>query len=136
MNIRQEFRDFLSGSKINETKLDESVISAIVDTVKLFGYKKDYISYTKNSQKNFEKISIFDNDIHKLEKLKKERQELLNKFLYLSPYETMAYAYQFVKEYKSLSPSGIINKLKENGILINNLTKKYIAMYWIIRNKI
>lgn len=63
------FREFLKKSELNEAKLSESVVSAIADTVKLFGYKKEDISYTKNSQKNFEKISIFDNDMQKLEKL-------------------------------------------------------------------
>lgn len=65
----KSFREWLNESKLNETKLDESIISAIADTVKLFGYKKDDMSYTKNSHKNFEKISVFDKDIQKLEKL-------------------------------------------------------------------
>lgn len=102
-----------------------------------FKQSEQVVTKINHIAKEMSTLNIFDlEDSKKFEKLKKERQELLNKFLYLSPYETMAYAYQFVKEYKSLSPSGIINKLKENGILINNLTKKYIAMYWLIRNKI
>ena len=75
-------------------------------------------------------------DVMKYQILFPERQKLLNKFLYLSPYESMAYAYQFVKEYKNLLPSEIINKLRDDKIPVNNLTKKYIGMYWLIKDKI
>lgn len=118
MDIRQEFRDFLSESKINETKLDESVISAIADTVKLFGYKKDDISYTKNSQKNFEKISIFDNDIHKLEKLGNTIKKATdNKLVYIIIYTENNYG----EETKALYISNIENTLIDKKRILKRL---------------
>jgi vacuolar-type H+-ATPase subunit I/STV1 len=69
-------------------------------------------------------------------KLLKVYNALLDTFLYLTPYESMAYAYQFVKEYKNIKPQAILDKMKEDKIKINNITKKYVAMYWLIKDKI
>lgn len=66
----------------------------------------------------------------------KERNELVKQYQYLTPYETMAYACQFVKDYKHMNPTNIIKEMEKNKIPVNNLTKKYIAMYWLIRDKI
>ena len=66
----------------------------------------------------------------------KERNELVKQYQYLTPYETMAYACQFVKDYKYMNPTNIIKEMEKNKIPVNNLTKKYIAMYWLIRDKI
>lgn len=104
-------------------------------------------NYFKQSEKIVKRINdlakdinlldmMDEKDVKKYKVLNSERNKLLNNFLYLSPYESMAYAYQFVKEYKNLLPQEIIEKLKDNKILINNLTKIYIAMYWLIRSKI
>ena len=87
-----------------------------------------------------DKINALDNSIpeqaKEFQKLYKQYNELKNTFLFLTPYESMAYAYQFVKEYKNLLPYEILEKLKEDNIKINNVTKKYVAMYWLIRDKI
>ena len=65
------------------------------------------------------------NNVKIFQKQYKIYQELTDKFLYLTPYESMAYAYQFVKEYYYyLTPSAIIDKLRADNIKINNITKK------------
>ena len=76
------------------------------------------------------------NNVKIFQKQYKRYQELTDKFLYLTPYESMAYAYQFVKEYYYLTPSAIIDKLRADNIKINNITKKYVGMYWLIKDKI
>ena len=60
------FREWLA-----EKELNESIISVIADTAKQFGYNKDDIHYANNQTKKFEKVSIYDNDVSKLEKLGK-----------------------------------------------------------------
>ena len=42
----------------------------------------------------------------------------------------------FVKDYKELKPEQIFKEFEKEKIPLNNLTKKYIAMYWLIRDKI
>lgn len=76
------------------------------------------------------------NNVKIFQKQYKRYQELTDKFLYLTPYESMAYAYQFVKEYYYLTPSAIIDKLRADNIKINNITKKCVGMYWLIKDKI
>lgn len=76
------------------------------------------------------------NNVKIFQKQYKRYQELTDKFLYLTPYESMVYAYQFVKEYYYLTPSAIIDKLRADNIKINNITKKYVGVYWLIKDKI
>lgn len=129
--------------------IDFNTLEAIIghEMVHKEQHKNAGQNYFKQSEKIVKRINdlakdmnlldmMDEKDIKKYKILNSERNKLLNDFLYLSPYESMAYAYQFVKEYKNLLPQEIIEKLKDNKILINNLTKKYISMYWLIRNKI
>lgn len=48
----------------------------------------------------------------------------------------MAYAYQEVKSNTSGKISDIIDKLLRNGFIVDNKLKKYIGMYWLIKDKI
>jgi hypothetical protein len=74
-----------------------------------------------------------------LNKLNSEINKIYNYFLYLTPYEKMAYAYQFVYMNKNLNPNDIIKKLKNSvetkDFPITSDFKKYVAMYWLLRNK-
>lgn len=76
------------------------------------------------------------NEVKTLSALHKKYKEMLDVFLFLTPYESMAYAYQFVKEFYYLTPMGIIKQMEKEGIKLTNKTKKYIAMYWLIKDKI
>ena len=157
-NIKFHYSNDIRGSynknedKINiyfPKNIDFNTLEAIIghEMVHKEQHKNAGQNYFKQSEKIVKRINdlakdmnllnmMDEKDIKKYKILNSERNKLLNNFLYLSPYESMAYAYQFVKEYKNLLPQEIIEKLKDNKILINNLTKKYIAMYWLIRNKI
>ncbi len=71
-----------------------------------------------------------------------ERNLLINKhqvsldtFTKNSKFEQMAYAYQMVREY-DFTPSKLINILKYNGFTITNTLKKYIGMYYLIKDNI
>ena len=48
----------------------------------------------------------------------------------------MAYAYQEVKNNISGKIADIIKKLERNGFIVDNKLRKYIGMYWLIKDKI
>lgn len=62
--------------------------------------------------------------------------KIYNDYLYNTVYEKMAYAYQEVKMNTTGKVSDIIDKLKRNGFVVDNKLKKYIGMYWLIKDKI
>ena len=62
----------------------------------------------------------------------KERLE----FLQNSVFEKMAYAYSEVKMNRDGKLSDLIDKFRKNGFLVDNKLKKYIGMYWLIKDKI
>ena len=49
-------------------------------------------------------------------------------------YEQMAYVYQTVKENPDLTPNQLIQYFKNLGFKIDYRLKKYIGMYWLIRD--
>lgn len=49
-------------------------------------------------------------------------------------YEQMAYVYQIVKENPDLTPNQLIQYFKNFGFKIDFKLKKYIGMYWLIRD--
>ena len=62
----------------------------------------------------------------------KERLE----FLQNSVFEKMAYAYSEVKMNKDIKLSDLLNKFKQSNFIIDNKLKKYIGMYWLIKDKL
>ena len=62
----------------------------------------------------------------------KERLE----FLQNSVFEKMAYAYSEVKMNKDMKLSDLLTKFKKSNFIIDNKLKKYIGMYWLIKDKI
>lgn len=51
-------------------------------------------------------------------------------------YEQMAYVYQVVKENPNLTPNQLVKYFEKIGFNINYRLKKYIGMYWLIRDKL
>lgn len=126
-----------------------NVIEALIghEMVHREQHKRAGENYFKQSEKIVKEINTLGSEINQIDMMipgnakifqkKNERyKELLNKFLYLTPYESMAYAYQYIKEYYYLTPSAILDKLREDNIKLNNITKKYVGMYWLIKDKI
>lgn len=69
-------------------------------------------------------------------KLRIKNIKIYNDYLYNTVYEKMAYAYQEVKSNTSGKITDIIDKLQRNGFVVDNKMRKYIGMYWLIRDKI
>lgn len=111
-----EFRDWLRKKEAEE--LNESVVSAIADTAKQFGYNKDYIHYTNNQSKKFEKVSIFDNDISKLEKLGKIIKKSTDDRLFYWIIDTEN---NFGEQSKALYVSNIENTLIDKKRIVKKL---------------
>lgn len=68
--------------------------------------------------------------------LRQKNIKIYNDYLYNTVYEKMAYAYQEVKMNTTGKVLDIIDKLKRNGFVVDNKLKKYIGMYWLIKDKI
>ena len=62
----------------------------------------------------------------------KERLE----FLQNSVFENMAYAYSEVKMNRDGKLSDLIEKFRKSKFVIDNKLKKYIGMYWLIKDKL
>ena len=133
----------------DDKKVDNNSIEAMVahELVHKEQHKRAGENYFKQSEIMIKKINALGKEISSLYMTNpkspsiawnknKERLALLDEFKYLSPYESMAYACQFVKNYKDSSPKEIFKHLEDDKIPLNNITKKYIAMYWLIRDKI
>lgn len=69
-------------------------------------------------------------------KLRLKNIKIYNDYLYNTVYEKMAYAYQEVKNRASENITDIIKKLEKSGFTVDNKMRKYIGMYWLIRDKI
>ena len=72
-------------------------------------------------------------------KTQKEIENKINFFLYNTSQEKMAYAFQLVMDttFGFKSPSDIIKHLEKIPTLkIDNQLKKYIGMYWLIKDKL
>ena len=80
--------------------------------------KKDEIHYTSNQQKKFEKVSVFDNDASKLEKLGKIIKKATDgELVYLIIYTENNYG----EETKALYVSNIRNNLIDKKRIIKEL---------------
>lgn len=51
-------------------------------------------------------------------------------------YEQMAYVYQTIKENPELTPNQLVKYFTNLGFVIDFKLKKYIGMYWLIKDKI
>ncbi len=93
---------------------------------------KDFVYKLNNLVKNFNKTPTLKN--------KNKFENLENKFRYSTTQEKMAYAYQYVKLRQTMdfnSPSDIINYFKQIPYFgVTKQFKKYIGMYWLIKERI
>ena len=69
-------------------------------------------------------------------KLRLKNIKIYNDYLFNTVYEKMAYAYQEVKNNTSGKIADIIKKLERSGFIADNKLRKYIGMYWLIKDKI
>jgi hypothetical protein len=78
---------------------------------------------------------VYKNELIKLDKLFKQKDL---EYKHLNPFEEMAYAYQSVKTYAKIlnSPQEIIELLLYTKFPVTKRLKKYISMYWLIKDKI
>lgn len=108
--------------------------------------KKSNGKYLEQSLTLIRKINNLGKNIKSSED-EKEYDKIYSEFVYGSSQEKMTYAYQFVKlrndkEYNFKNPSDIIhyielfNSKSSIKYTIDNKMKKYIGMYWLIRDKI
>lgn len=51
-------------------------------------------------------------------------------------YEQMAYVYQTIKENPDLTPNQLVKYFTKFGFVIDFKLKKYIGMYWLVKDKI
>ena len=100
---------------------------------------KHFQDFTENIVKEINYLATKFNETQDMSILNK-RNELLNYFLYGNVYEMMAYAYQLVKDrdsYNLNSPSDVINYFdKFLNTKVPKKFKKYVGMYWIIKEKL
>lgn len=126
-------------------------IEAIIghEVIHRIQHKKSNGKYLEQSKKLVQDINKMADKVNNStdEKYMKKYNELLSKFLYSSVQEKMTYAYQLVKlrndkEYNFKSPSDIVKYIKKFNSLsttkyeIDKKFKKYIGMYWLIKDEI
>lgn len=104
----------------NYFKQSEKAIKELND---IFNKLKDLSKNLLVHRKEFDKLNIL-------------YAEKLKHFQYLSSYEKMAYAYQYVKNNKNKDPYDILETIKFPEMRNDAKFRKYIGMYWLIRNKI
>ena len=141
---KDEVHIFFDDKKISNAEIEAMIAHELVHKEQ---HKRAGENYFKQSEKLVNKINTLAKEISSLDmtipgnysilqnKLK-ERNKLTDIYQYASPYESMAYACQFVKDYKNLSPKEIFKEMEKLKITVTYATKKYVAMYWLIRDKI
>lgn len=141
---KDEVHIFFDDKKVDNNSLEAMVAHELVHKEQ---HKRSGENYFKQSEAMVYKINTLAQEINSLDMSNskspsiawnktKERLALLERFKYLSPYESMAYACQFVKNYTHLLPKQILKQLEDDKIPLTNTLKKYVAMYWLIRDKI
>ena len=111
-----------------QNKLNTKFIEQAENLVKRINSRQEKMSELMNintieSMKEWQKLLKIN---------EKERLE----FLLNSVFEKMAYAYSEVKMNRDGKLSDLIEKFRKNGFLVDNTLKKYIGMYWLIKDKL
>jgi hypothetical protein len=121
----------------------------------MIGHEMVHKIQHKHSNKYFEQSEKIINQINSNEKklielfsintkesmrewniLRQKNLKIYNDYLYNTVYEKMSYAYQEVKMNTSGKINDIIVKLERMGFIVDNKLRKYIGMYWLIKDKI
>ena len=111
-----------------QNKLNAKFIEQAENLVKRINARQ----YKMNELMNINTIESMK-EWQKLFKLnEKERLD----FLQNSVFEKMAYAYSEVKMNKNLKLSDLLEKFRTSKFIIDNKLKKYIGMYWLIKDKL
>jgi len=127
------------GKNVNKDEVEAILSHELVHKEQ---HKKSNGKWQSNLIKQINKINDLykkikkEKDVNKRLNLKKEYRKLLDEFHYKSPQEEMAYAMQFVKGRKSYgfnSPNDIVIRFKDS---FSNKFKKYVYLYWQIKDKI
>ena len=110
-----------------QNKLNTKFIEQAENLVKRINSRQEKMSKLMNintveSMKEWQKL------------LKINEKERLD-FLQNSVFEKMAYAYSEVKMNRDGKLSDLIEKFRKSKFVIDNKLKKYIGMYWLIRDK-
>ena len=111
-----------------QNKLNTKFIEQAENLVKRINSRQEKMSELMNintieSMKEWQKL------------LKINEKERLD-FLQNSVFEKMAYAYSEVKMNRDGKLSDLIEKFRKSKFVIDNKLKKYIGMYWLIRDKL
>ena len=104
--------------------------------------KRSGEKYYEKTKKIVQEINAVYNDyiIHQTEELKELYYKKLDYFTKGTSQEKIAYAYQMTKsrddkDYNFKTPTDIVNYLERlPGFKLDNQFKKYIGMYWLIKN--
>ena len=111
-----------------QNKLNTKFIEQAENLVKRINSRQEKMSELMNintieSMKEWQKLLKIN---------EKERLE----FLQNSVFEKMAYAYSEVKMNRDGKLSDLIEKFRKSKFVIDNKLKKYIGMYWLIKDKL
>ena len=111
-----------------QNKLNTKFIEQAENLVKRINSRQEKMSELMNintieSMKEWQKL------------LKINEKERLD-FLQNSVFEKMAYAYSEVKMNRDGKLSDLIEKFRKSKFVIDNKLKKYIGMYWLIKDKL
>ncbi len=105
---------------------------------KYFEQSEKIINQINTNEKKL--IELFNTNtkesMRELNILRQTNLKIYNDYLYNTVYEKMAYAYQEVKMNTSGKIRDIIIKLERMGFVVDNKLRKYIEMYWLIKDKI
>ena len=112
-------------SGINFFKLTEKMVKELQELINKRNY---YLSLPSGSL-------IYKKELDNINELIKQKDL---EYKHLNTFEEMAYAYQSVKTYSNLldKPHEIIELLLHIKFPVSKRLKKYIAMYWLIKDKI
>lgn len=125
------------GKNVNKNEVEAMLSHELVHKEQ---HKRAGKYWQKQIKSKIDEISTIANLINKEKNpskridLKKEYRKLLDNLNYYNPQEQMAYAMQFVKGRKSYgftSANDIVQKYN-----LGNKFKKYVYMYWLIKNEI
>lgn len=112
----------------------------------MIGHEMIHREQNKRSSGNyFEKAKKLTDELNKIAdkynktkdiKVFKEYQDKIKFKNFDDSYEQMAYVYQVVKENKDLTPNQLVKYFEKFGFKIDFKLKKYIGMYYLIKDKI
>ncbi len=112
----------------------------------MIGYEMIHRAQNKKSNGNyFERAKRLTDELNKLA-LEFNKTQDVNIFSnykkkkkfrdYDDHFEQMAYVYQVVKENPNLTPNQLVKYFDKYGFNVDYRLKKYIGMYWLIKDKI